>query len=65
MPDNAIVDGLAVHPGRFARTLKMKFTEPVNFSFSGFQWTDGPRPRPDGSILAPDYALLSFGQTVV
>jgi hypothetical protein len=27
------VDGLVVHPGRSARTLKMHFTEPVTFGF--------------------------------
>jgi hypothetical protein len=37
MSDKAVADGPAVHPGRFARTLKMHFTEPVTFSFfSGF-----------------------------
>jgi hypothetical protein len=31
--DKAVADGLAVHPRRFARMLKMNFTEPVTFWF--------------------------------
>jgi hypothetical protein len=39
--DKAIADGLAMHPGRSARTLKMHFTEPVAFGFFWFfnEWT--------------------------
>jgi hypothetical protein len=36
MSDKAITDGPAVHPGRFARTLKMHFTEPITFEFFWF-----------------------------
>jgi hypothetical protein len=36
MSDKAVTDGLAVHPGRSARTLKMIFTEPVTFGFFWF-----------------------------
>jgi hypothetical protein len=31
MSDKAIADGLVVHPGQSARTLKMHFTKPVTF----------------------------------
>jgi hypothetical protein len=33
MPDKAVADGPAVHPGRSARMLEMHFTEPVTFRF--------------------------------
>jgi hypothetical protein len=33
--------------------------------FSGFQWADDPRLRPDGPSLVPDGVLLSFEQSVV
>jgi hypothetical protein len=33
MSDKAVAYGLAVHPERSARTLKMYFTEPVTFGF--------------------------------
>jgi hypothetical protein len=36
MSDKVVVDGPAVHPGRFARTLKMNFTEPIIFGFFWF-----------------------------
>jgi hypothetical protein len=36
MSDKAVADGLAVHPGWSARTLKMHFTEPVTFRFFWF-----------------------------
>jgi hypothetical protein len=36
MLDKAVVDGPVVHPRRYARTLKMIFTEPVTFGFFGF-----------------------------
>jgi hypothetical protein len=58
MSDKAVADGLAVHPGRSARTLKMHFTEPVTFGFSGFQWSDGPS-------LVLDGVLCSLGQFIV
>jgi hypothetical protein len=33
MSDKVVMDGPVVHPGRYARTLKMHFTEPVTFGF--------------------------------
>jgi hypothetical protein len=36
MSDKAVADGSVVHPGRFARTLKMHFTEPITFGFFWF-----------------------------
>jgi hypothetical protein len=36
MSDKAVTDGPVVHPGRFARTLKIHFTEPVTFRFFWF-----------------------------
>jgi hypothetical protein len=36
MLDKAVADGLVVHPGRSARTLKMHFTEPDTFGFFWF-----------------------------
>jgi hypothetical protein len=36
MSDKVVADGLTVHPGRSARTLKMHFTEPVTFGFFWF-----------------------------
>jgi hypothetical protein len=38
---------------------------PSPSGFSGLQWADGPRLRPDGSSLVPGGALFSFGQSVV
>jgi hypothetical protein len=32
----AVTDGLVMHPGRSARTLKMNYTEPVSFGFFWF-----------------------------
>jgi hypothetical protein len=34
--DRAVTDGLAVHPIRFARTLKIYFTEPITFGVFWF-----------------------------
>jgi hypothetical protein len=65
MLDKAVTDGLVVHPGQSARTLKMHFTEPVTFGFLAFQRVDGPRLRPDGSSLILDGALFYFGQSAV
>jgi hypothetical protein len=65
MSDKAVADGPAVHPGQSARTLKMHFTEPVTFRFSGFQRPDGPRMRPDGLRLVSDGARFSIGRSVV
>jgi hypothetical protein len=36
MSDKAVTDGLAVHPGRSARTLKMHFIELDTFGFFWF-----------------------------
>jgi hypothetical protein len=36
MSGKAVADGLVVHPGRSARTLKMNYTEPVTFRFFWF-----------------------------
>jgi hypothetical protein len=33
MLDKAVADGLAMHPGRSTRMLKMNFTEPNTFRF--------------------------------
>jgi hypothetical protein len=45
MSDKAFADGSAMHPGRSARTLKMHFTEPVTFDFSGFSTTGRSAPE--------------------
>jgi hypothetical protein len=39
MSDKAVADGPVVHPGWFARTLKIHFTEPVTFDFFWFSPT--------------------------
>jgi hypothetical protein len=65
MSDKAVADGPAVHPGRSMRTLKIHFTEPVTFGFSGFQQADGPRLRRDGPSLVSDGGLFCFGQSAV
>jgi hypothetical protein len=65
MSDKAVTDGLVVHPGRSARTLKIHFTEPVTFGFSGFHRSDGPRLRPDGPRLVSDGCRFSIRQSVV
>ena len=58
MSGTAVADGPAVHPGRSARTLKIHFTEPVTFGFSGFSRSDGPR-------LVSDGARFFIGRSVV
>jgi hypothetical protein len=40
MSDKAVTDSPVVHPGRSARTLKMHFTKPDTFVFSGFSTTE-------------------------
>jgi hypothetical protein len=66
MLDKVGADGSAVHPGRYARTQKMHFIEPVTFGFFLiFQRADGSRLRPDGPSLVPDGALFFFGQSGV
>jgi hypothetical protein len=61
MLDKAVTDGLAVHPRRSARTLKMNFIETVTFGFFWLQRPDGLRLRPDGPRLISDGARFSFG----
>jgi hypothetical protein len=52
--DKAVTDGVAMHPGWSARTLKMNFTEPVTFGFFlVFQ-------RLDDLSLVPNGARFSF-----
>jgi hypothetical protein len=66
MSDKAVVDGLTVHHGRSARTLKMHFTEPVTFGFFlVFQRPDGPRLRPDDPRLVSDGARFSTKRSIV
>jgi hypothetical protein len=65
MSDKAVADGPVVHPGRSVRTLKIHFTEPVTFGFSGFHRSDGPRLRPDGPRLVSDGARFSIRQSIV
>jgi hypothetical protein len=65
MSDKAVADGPVVHLGRFARTLKIHFTKPVTFGFSGFHRPDGPRLRPDGPQLVSDGGRFSIRQSVV
>jgi hypothetical protein len=50
MSDKAIMDGPAVHPRRFARTLKINFTKLVTFGFSGFSMTG--RSAPEAGLFA-------------
>jgi hypothetical protein len=66
MSDKVVADGLVVHPGRSARTLKMHFTEPVTFGFSWFFNDRTVRAlRPDGPRRVPDCARFSFRRSVV
>jgi hypothetical protein len=45
MSDKEVADGLVVHPRQSTRTLKMNFTEPVTFGFSGFTTTGRSAPE--------------------
>jgi hypothetical protein len=45
LSDKVVADGPIVHPGRSARMLKMHFTEPVTFRFSGFSTTGRSAPE--------------------
>jgi hypothetical protein len=65
MSDKPVADGLAMHPGRSARTLKMNFTKPVTFGVFWFQRPDSPRLRSDGPRLVSDGARFSIGRSVV
>jgi hypothetical protein len=51
MLDKAVADGLAMHLGWSARTLKMSFTEPVTFGFSGFSMAGRSAPEARRSAL--------------
>jgi hypothetical protein len=55
MSNKAVADGPTVYPGRSARTLKMNFTEPVTFGFSGFTTTGW-------SVLEPRRSVLGLGR---
>jgi hypothetical protein len=64
MSDKAAADGLAVHPRRSARTLKMNFTEPITFGFFWFfQRPNGPRPWSGRS--APAHQRLKSQRSAV
>jgi hypothetical protein len=65
MSGTTVADGPVVHPGWSARTLKIHFTEPVTFGFSGFLRSDGPRLRPDGPRLVSDSARFFIERSVV
>jgi hypothetical protein len=65
MSHRAVADGLAVHLGRLERTLKMNFTEPGTFGFSGFQRANGPCLGTGRSELGPGRCSSFFGQSVV
>jgi hypothetical protein len=58
MSDIAVANGLAVHPGRSARTLKIYFTEPVTFGFSGFLTRGRSMPKAERSKLGPEWCSL-------
>jgi hypothetical protein len=47
MSDKAVADGPVVHPGWSARTLKIRFTEPVTFGFFWFSPTGRSALRPN------------------
>jgi hypothetical protein len=63
MSGTAVADGPAVHPGRSARTLKIHFTEPVTFGFSGFSPTERSAPEAGRSALGLERCSL-LHQTV-
>jgi hypothetical protein len=63
MSDKAVADGLAVHPGRSTRTLKMHFIEPITFGFSGFSMSERSEPEAGWSELGPERCSLLL-QTV-
>jgi hypothetical protein len=59
MSDKAVVDGPVVHPGWSAMTLKMHFTEPVNFRFSCFSMSGRSAPEVGRFELCPgQFSLL-------
>jgi hypothetical protein len=51
MSGTAVADGPVVHPGRSARTLKIHFTEPATFRFSGSSPTGRSAPEAGRSAL--------------
>jgi hypothetical protein len=51
MSDKAVADGPAVHPGRFARTLKMNLPNMSPSGFSGFTTTGRSAPMAGWSAL--------------
>jgi hypothetical protein len=51
MSGTVVADGPVVHPGRSVRTLKIHFTEPVNFGFSGSSPTRRSTPEAGRSAL--------------
>jgi hypothetical protein len=66
MSDKTVADGLAVHPGRSARTQKNEFYRTRHLrGFLVLQRLDGPRLRPDGLRLVSDGARFSIGRSVV
>jgi hypothetical protein len=58
MSDKGVVDGLVVHPGRSARTLKIHFTEPVTFRFFWFSPTGRSAPEAGRSALGLRRSVL-------
>jgi hypothetical protein len=61
MLDKAVANSLAVHPGRSARMLKMNFTEPVTFGFSGFSTTGWSTPEVERSAPEAGRSALGLG----
>jgi hypothetical protein len=65
MSNKVVVDGLAVHLRRSARTLKCILPNPSPSGFLVFQQPDGPRLRLDDPRLVSDGARFSFRWSVV
>jgi hypothetical protein len=63
MSNKAVADGPTVLPVRSARTLKMHFTEPNIFRFSGFSTTGRSTPEAGRSALGLGWCSLLL-QTV-
>jgi hypothetical protein len=51
MSGTTVADDPVMHPGRSARTLKIHFTEPVTFGFSGSSPTERSAPEAERSAL--------------
>jgi hypothetical protein len=60
MSDKAVADGLVVHPGRSARTLKIHFTEPVTFGIFWFSPTGRSAPEAGRSALGLGWCSLLY-----